>query len=59
MVPNIIRKKEKRINTSSMVGRELSKAWTSFFMLGIELMVLKGLRIRITLMAETLLDVMI
>jgi hypothetical protein len=26
MVPNIIRKKENRINTSSMVGREFSRA---------------------------------
>jgi len=57
MVPNIIRKKENSMNTSSMVGSEFSNACTSFLILGIELMVLRGLRMRITRIAETLLVV--
>jgi hypothetical protein len=58
MVPNIIRKNEKRINTSSIVGKELRRACTSFFIEGIELMVLNGRSILMTLIADTLLEVM-
>jgi len=58
IVPNIIRKNENSINTSSIVGSEFSNACTSFLMLGIELIVLKGRKIRMTRIAETLLVVM-
>lgn len=57
MVPNIIKKNENNMNTSNIVGREFSKACTSLRMLGIELIVLRGLNILITLMADTLLVV--
>jgi hypothetical protein len=57
MVPNIRRKNEKRMHTSNMVGRELSRACTSFLMLGMELMVLRGLKILMTLIADMLLEV--
>jgi hypothetical protein len=58
MVPNIIKKKENRMNTSSMVGREFRRACTSFLMLGMELIVRSGRKIRMTLMADILLVVM-
>lgn len=57
IVPNIVRKKVNKMKTSNIVGRELNNAWTNFFILGIELIVLKGLSILMTLIAETLLVV--
>ena len=56
-VPKIIRKNEKRRKTSNIAGSEFKMACTSFFILGIELMVLSGLNTRITLIADILLDV--
>lgn len=56
-MPNIRRKNEKRMHTSNMVGRELRRACTSFLMLGMELMVLRGLKILMTLIADMLLEV--
>ena len=56
-MPNIRRKNEKRMQTSNMVGRELRSACTSFLMLGMELMVLRGLKILMTLIADMLLEV--
>ncbi len=40
---------------SSIVGKEFNNEWTSFLMLGIDEIVLKGLKILITLRADTLL----
>ena len=55
-MPNIIRKNKNSTKISNRVGNELSRDYTNLRIVGIELMVLNGLSIRITLMAETLLD---
>ncbi len=55
MVPNISRKNKKRIRISKSVGRELRIDCTSLRMPGIELIVLKGRRIRMTLIPLMLL----
>ena len=56
-MPNMTKKNMKRMKISKSVGSELSKDWTSLLIPGIELIVLKGLKIRITLIAERLLVV--
>ena len=55
-MPNIIRKNKNSTKISNRVGNELSRDYTNLRIVGIELMVLNGRNIRITLMAETLLD---
>lgn len=54
MHPNIIKKKRKSTNTSKRVGKEFRREEISFLMPGIEFTVLRGLRILITLIADTL-----
>ena len=56
-VPNMTMKNMNITNTSNMVGKEFKSDCTSFLILGIELIVLRGLKIRITLIADTLLAV--
>jgi hypothetical protein len=52
-VPNITNKKPKSTPISNMIGNELRIVETRPLMPGIELIVRKGLRILMTLMAET------
>ena len=53
MVPNITNKKPKSTPISNIIGKELRIVDTRPLMPGIELIVRKGLRILITLIAET------
>lgn len=48
----MIRKKMNKIKMSNKVGNEFKSDYTSFLIPGIEFTVLRGLRIRITLMAD-------
>ena len=54
MVPNMIKKNKKRMRISRRVGRELSRDLTNLLIPGIELTVLRGLKILMTLIADTL-----
>lgn len=57
MVPNIIRKNTNKSRISNNVGNEFSRDWTNFLIPGMELIVLNGRKIRITLIALILLAV--
>lgn len=52
MVPNMISMKKKSTITSNMIGKEFRIVDTKLDMLGIWLIVLNGLKILMTLMAE-------
>lgn len=52
IVPNMINMKKKSTMTSNMIGSEFRIVETKLDMLGIWLIVLKGLKILMTLIAE-------
>jgi hypothetical protein len=52
MVPNITSRKPKSTPISNIIGKEFKMVETKPLMPGIELIVLRGLNIRMTLMAE-------
>ena len=52
MVPSMISIKQKSTMTSNMIGKEFRMVATNDDMLGIWLIVLSGLKIRMTLIAE-------
>lgn len=56
-VPNITKKNIKSTKISNNVGNEFSNDYTNLRIPGMELIVLKGRKIRITRIAETLLAV--
>jgi hypothetical protein len=53
-VPNMTSTNVNKIRMSSNIGRELRRLYTSTLIPGIELIVLSGLRILMTLIADTL-----
>lgn len=52
----MIKKKQNKMKMSNIVGKELNNDWTSLLIPGMELIVLKGLKIRMTLIALTLFE---